>query len=63
MGNIGVNVGITKHLNANLKAFISGKRTWAESDRRDYSPVYAIVDLTRIVKEFFKGFNLLSAQK
>ncbi len=65
-GNIGVNAAITKYLNANLHAFISGDRARAEKDARSDSPGYAIVNLTLIAKEFFndmkiKGslFNLL----
>lgn len=65
-GNVGINAGITKYLNANLHAFISGKRIRAEQDARDDSPGYGIVNLTLTAKEFFKEmkvkasiFNLL----
>ncbi|MGR3218361.1 MAG: TonB-dependent receptor plug domain-containing protein [Candidatus Anammoxibacter sp.] len=65
-GNIGVNLGITKYLNANLHTFISGSRIRAEADTRDDSSGYALMNLSLTAKDFFKGlkvkaslFNLL----
>ncbi|MGR3219175.1 MAG: TonB-dependent receptor plug domain-containing protein [Candidatus Anammoxibacter sp.] len=56
-GSVGVNLGITKYLNANLNAFIRGPSVRAEADRRDDSPGYAIVNFTLVVKDFFKGMK------
>ena len=56
-GNMGVNLGITKYINANLNAFISDSRVRAEADDRDDSPGYALFNLTLIAKDFFKGFK------
>ena len=65
-GNIGVNLGITKYLNANLHTFISDSRVRAEADTRDDSSGYALMNLSLTAKDFFKGlkvkaslFNLL----
>ncbi len=68
-GNVGVNVGITKYLNANLHAFISDSSVRAEEDSRDDVSGYAILNLTLIAKEFFNDlkvkaslFNLLNKE-
>lgn len=65
-GNVGINAGITRYLNANLHAFISDKRSRSEGDIRDASPGYGIVNFTLTAKDFFDGvkikaslFNLL----
>lgn len=65
-GNVGINVGMWKYLNANLHTFISDDRARGEADPRDDSPGYAILNLTLIAKEFFRDmqvkaslFNLL----
>ncbi len=60
-GNLGVNFGITKYLNANLHTFISGPRVRAESDTRDDSPGYAIANLTLIAKDFFKDMKITAS--
>ena len=57
-GNVGFNVEFGRHLNANINAFISDKRARSENDHRDDSPGYAIVDLTLIAKEIFKGLEI-----
>ncbi|MGR3318423.1 MAG: TonB-dependent receptor plug domain-containing protein [Candidatus Anammoxibacter sp.] len=57
-GNIGINAGITRYLNANLHTFISGSRVRAEADQRDDSPGYALMNLTLTAKDFFKGFKV-----
>lgn len=61
-GNVGVNVGLGEHLNANLHSFISGERVRAEADTRDDSPGYAILNLTLIAKDLFDmvGANVQS---
>ena len=68
-GNIGVNLGITKYLNANLHTFISGSNYRAKEDKRDNLPGYAIFNLTLIAKKFFNDlkvkaslFNLLNKE-
>ncbi len=57
-GNIGINAGITKYLNANLHTFISDDRVRAEKDTRSDSPGYAITNLTLIAKDFFKDMKV-----
>ncbi len=57
-GNIGVNFELTKYVNANLHSFISGDRIRAETDTRDDSPGYALVNLTMTIKEFFKDMKI-----
>ena len=57
-GNIGINFGLWKYLNANVHAFISGPRVREQADPRDDSPGYAVVNCTLIAKEFFKGIKL-----
>jgi len=53
-GNVGINAGITKHLNANLHAFVSGSRIREEADARDDSPGYTLLNLTLKAKNFYK---------
>ena len=57
-GNVGINLGITKYLNANLHAFISGERIRAQEDTRDDSPGFALLNLTLIGKEFFNDLKI-----
>ena len=57
-GNVRLNFGLGKYLNANVQAFISGDRVREEADTRDDSPGYAIVDLTLIAKEFFNNLEV-----
>ncbi len=57
-GNVGVNAGIGKYLNANIHAFISDERIRHEVDTRDDSPGYALLNLTLTAKEFFKTMTI-----
>ncbi len=57
-GNVGVNFGLTKYLNANLHTFINGPRPREESDTRDDSPGYAVANMTLIAKNFFKDMKI-----
>lgn len=57
-GNVGVNFELTKYLNANLHSFISGSRPRIESDPREDSSGYALVNLTLSVKNFFKNMKM-----
>ncbi|MBE7444142.1 MAG: TonB-dependent receptor [Planctomycetia bacterium] len=65
-GNFGVNVHYPKYINTNLSTFVSGTRSREQDDPRDDLPVYALLNLSVIAKEFFKNmevqgtvFNLL----
>ncbi len=67
--NIGFNVGLWEHFNANIHTFISDKRPREQDDERDDSPGYAIFNFTLGAKELFKGlgfkaslFNLLDKE-
>ena len=57
-GNIGVNFGLTKYLNANIHAFISDQRVRDESDERDDNSSYALLNLSLTVKEFFNDMKI-----
>ncbi len=57
-GNVGVNAGVGKYLNANIHAFISDDRVRRASDTRDDSPGYALLNLTLTAKEFFKNMTI-----
>ncbi len=59
-GNVGLNAGITKYLNANLHAFISGSRIREEADTRDDSPGYALLNLTLL--EILSAYPLYQIQ-
>ncbi len=56
--NFGLNVGITKYINANLHAFISSRRAREKGDTRDSLPSYSLVDLTLIGKNFMDNFEI-----
>lgn len=57
-GNFGVNVHYWKYINTNLSTFVSGKRSREEGDDRDDLPSYALLNLSLIVKEFFKTMEI-----
>ncbi|MBI4745917.1 MAG: TonB-dependent receptor [Deltaproteobacteria bacterium] len=57
-GNIGGNIKLFMYLYANANVFVSGERTRAAGDTRDPLPAYALVDLTLIAKDFYKGLEL-----
>ncbi len=56
-GNVGVNVGLGRYVNANIHAFISGKRARDKEDTRHKSPGYALLNFTLSAKNFFKNMN------
>ncbi len=56
--NLGVNVGIGKHVNANLHTFISGPRPREDGDTRGNLPSYMLVNLTLIGKKFMDNFEI-----
>ncbi len=55
---IGVNVGLTKYLNASTHVSWTGERPRAEGDSRDDIPATALVDLTLIAKHFYKTLEI-----
>lgn len=57
-GNFGVNVHYWKYINANLSAFVSGKRSRIDDDTREDLPAYALFNLSVIGKEFFKTMEV-----
>lgn len=57
-GNIGINMGITKYLNANLHTFISDDRARKKGDEREDNSGYALVNLTLTAKEFFNKLKI-----
>ncbi len=57
-GNIGINIEPWKYINANLNAFISGRRTREPDDLLDKMPSYAVINLSVIAKEFFKELEI-----
>lgn len=56
--NLGANVGIGEHVNANLHTFISGPRPREDGDTRADLPSYALVNLTLIGKKFMDNFEI-----
>lgn len=56
--NFGLNMGITKYINANLHAFVSGRRPRENGDTRVSMPSYALVDFTLIGKNFMDSFEI-----
>ncbi len=56
--NFGLNMGITKYINANLHAFVSGRRPRESGDSRGSIPSYALVDFTLIGKNFMDNFEI-----
>ncbi len=51
-------MGITKYINANLHAFVSGRRPRENGDTRGSMPSYALVDFTLIGKDFMDSFEI-----
>ncbi len=58
MGNVGADVALTKHLNANVNVFMSGKKSRAVLDGRDDLAGHTVVDAALIAKNFYKGLEL-----
>ena len=57
-GNIGVNIGFWKYLNANMHTFISGRRPRKNGDTRSDIASYALVNLTLIGKNFMNNLEI-----
>jgi len=57
-GNFGVNVHYWKYINTNLSTFVSGRRSREEGDTRDDLPAYALLNLSVLVKDFFKTMEI-----
>lgn len=57
-GNVGINMNLVKYLDANIHTFISGDRERLNTDVRDESPGYALVNLTLTAKEFFNTLKI-----
>ncbi|HJP19520.1 MAG TPA: TonB-dependent receptor [Nitrospinota bacterium] len=53
-GNIGLNLGMGKYINANANLFLTGSKKRPSGDTRSSLPGYALVDLTLIGKNFYK---------
>ncbi len=56
--NFGVNMGLTKYINANVHAFVSGRRPRESGDTRGDMPSYALVNCTLIGKNFMDNFEI-----
>jgi iron complex outermembrane receptor protein len=56
--NFGVNMGLTKYVNANLHTFLSGPRPREDGDTRADLPSYTLVNLTVIGKNFMDNFEI-----
>ncbi len=57
-GNLGINVGLWKYVNANVTTFISGPRPREAGDIRNDLPSQALVNLTLIGKNFVDNFEI-----
>jgi iron complex outermembrane receptor protein len=57
-GNVGVDFSPVKYLNVNANLFIIGKKPRVPGDPRKDAPGYALLDLTLIAKEFYKGLEI-----
>ena len=60
-GNAGVDLSLLKYVNVNANLFMIGKKPRALGDPRSDAPGYALLDLTLIAGEFFKGLELRGA--
>ncbi len=56
--NFGVNIGVTKFINANIHTFVSGRRPREIGGTRDDLPSYALVNCTLIGKNFMDNFEI-----
>ena len=56
--NFGVNMRVTKYINADLHTFVSGRRPREIGGTRDDLPSYAVVDCTLIGKNFMDNFEI-----
>jgi iron complex outermembrane receptor protein len=57
-GNVGVDFSPVKYLNVNANLFMIGKKPRALGDPRKDSPGYALLDLTLIARELYKGLEI-----
>jgi iron complex outermembrane receptor protein len=57
-GNVGVDFSPVKYLNINANLFMVGKKPRALGDPRKDAPGYALLDLTLIGKEIYKGLEI-----
>ena len=58
MGNVGYNHEFFGRLNSNVNVYWIGERTRAEGDPRDKAPSATLVDVTLILKNFYKRFEI-----
>jgi outer membrane cobalamin receptor len=58
MGNIGYNHEFYEKLNTNVNVHWIGERTRAEGDTRDKAPSATLVDVTLILKNFYRNFEI-----
>jgi outer membrane cobalamin receptor len=58
MGNVGYNHEFFGMLNTNINVSWMGERTRLEGDTRDKAPSATLVDLTLILKNFYKTFEI-----
>jgi outer membrane cobalamin receptor len=58
MGNVGYNHEFFGKLNTNVNVHWIGERTRAEGDTRDKAPSATLVDVTLILKNFYKKFEI-----
>lgn len=56
-GNVGVNIGAWKYLNANIHTFVSSNRRRGPEDTRDSMPSYSVTNIHFLSKDIFKHFN------
>ena len=57
-GNVGLNLGINKYLNANTNILVLGSRRRPDGDTRDDLSPHVLADLTLTVRNFFKKSEL-----
>ncbi|VAX21872.1 Outer membrane vitamin B12 receptor BtuB, partial [hydrothermal vent metagenome] len=57
-GNVGFNALLLGKLNVNMNVFMTGDLPRANGDNRKPVPGYALVDLTLILKNFYKTFEV-----
>ncbi len=56
--NFGINMGLSKYINANINTFLSGPRPREDGDTRRDIPSHALVNLTLIGKNFMDNFEI-----
>lgn len=57
-GNIGINIGLWKYLDANLHTFVIGSRNRAAGDARDAAPGYSVTNLHLLSRDLYKGLQV-----